>query len=92
MKSTQGQELARSLGNLGTYWTLFFALENPQKCHRAITVSIAPNQCKMLKDWAAESQILRTGDLRISKRLLKRELDKLKPKILLKLESGAASI
>lgn len=91
MKTNQGLELARSLGNLGTYWLLFFALENPQKCERAVTIAIAPNQCKILKDWLAQSQMLNKGDPRISKRMLKRELDKLKPKILTKLASGAAN-
>jgi serine/threonine-protein kinase len=91
MKTPQGQELARTLGGLGTYWILFFELENPLKCKHAITVSIAPNQCKMLKEWLVQCQLLPIGDPRVSKRMLKRELEQLKPKVMMKLESGSAN-
>ncbi|WP_013320187.1 serine/threonine protein kinase [Gloeothece verrucosa] len=92
LKTLQGQQLARALGELGNYWILFFALDDPKKCERAITASIAPNQCERLKDWALQGQSARVGKPQISKRMLKRELDKLKPKILVKLEAGLENI
>ncbi|ACK69464.1 serine/threonine protein kinase [Gloeothece citriformis PCC 7424] len=92
LKTLQGQQLTRALGELGNYWILFFALEDPNKCERAITASIAPTQCERLKDWGMQSQNIRPGKPQISKRMLKRELDKLKPKIIAKLESGVEQI
>lgn len=92
LKTLVGQQLARALGELGSYWILFFALEDPSKCERAITASIAPTQRERLKDWTIQGQTSRTGKPQISKRMLKRELDKLKPKIIVKLESGLDNV
>ena len=88
LKTPQGQAIARTLAQTGKYWILFFALEGTQKCDNVITVSIPSNQCKMLEDWAQQSDTYRVGKPQVSKRMLKRELDKLKPKILVKLEAA----
>ena len=88
LKTPQGIAIARTLAQTGKYWILFFALEGTQKCDNVITVSIPSNQCKMLEDWAQQSDTYRVGKPQVSKRMLKRELDKLKPKILVKLEAA----
>lgn len=87
LKSIIGQRVARILGKSGFYPILLFALDRPQRCQNIMTSTIASNQCKLLKDWANDSQVLRTGQLQLSKRMLKQEFEKLKPKILFKLEA-----
>lgn len=86
LKTPTGQKLARLLAETGCYWILFFALENPQRCQHVMKSTIAPNQCKMLLEWANTSQIVQPGKPQITKKLLKQELEKLKPKIVSKLE------
>ncbi len=92
LKTGQGQQMASVLAKTGSYWILFFALENPKSCERAITASIAPNQCQMLQEWANQGKTMPGGQPQMSKKLLKRELDKLKPKIVAKLEAGIAKV
>lgn len=88
LKTPLGQEMVRQLGETGSYRILFFAVEEPQRCANVMTSTIAPNQCKMLLEWAATSQALASATVpQMSKKLLKQELEKLKPKILLKLEA-----
>lgn len=86
LKTPAGQKLARLLGEAGNYWILFFALENTQRCQQVMKSTIAPNQCKMLQEWANTSQVVQSGKPQITKSLLKKELEKLKPKIVAKLE------
>jgi serine/threonine-protein kinase len=52
-----------------------------------MTSSIAPGQCRTLIEWADASKAIKGGQPQITKRLLKTELEKLKPKIIDKLES-----
>ena len=85
LKTSSGQRLANLLGEGSKYWILFFSLENPQRCQQSMTATIAPNQCKLLKEWAENSQMLPGGKPQITKRLLKQEFEKLKPKIVGKL-------
>jgi eukaryotic-like serine/threonine-protein kinase len=85
LKTSSGQRLATLLGEGSRYWILFFALENPQQCQQSMTATIAPNQCKLLKEWAQNSQTMPGGKPQITKRLLKQEFEKLKPKIVAKL-------
>ena len=88
LKTPLGQELARNLGESGDYRILFFSIENPQRCANIMTSTIAPAQRKMLLDWANNSQSLFSASQpQTSKKLLKQEFEKLKPKILIKLES-----
>ncbi len=89
MKTPQGQEMARVLGQSGCYRVLLFALEDsrPQPCSHVITVSIDPSQCQLLQQWVTTSQsLISVASANMSKDLLKTELDKLKPQILKKLE------
>ncbi len=85
LKTSSGQRFANLLGDAGQYWILFFALENPQRCQQAMTATVAPNQAKLLKEWALTSQSLPGDKPQITKRLLKQEFEKLKPKIVAKL-------
>ncbi|MFM1841318.1 MAG: serine/threonine protein kinase [Cyanobacteriota bacterium] len=85
LKTPSGQRFAHMLGESGTYWILFFALENPSICQQVLTATVAPNQCKLLKEWAQNSQMMQAGKPQVTKRLLKQEFEKLKPKIEAKL-------
>ena len=87
LKTSSGQRFANLLGKLGHYWILFFAVENPQKCQQVLSATIAPNQCKLLQEWALNSQSMEGGKPQITKRLLKQEFEKLKPKIVAKLSA-----
>lgn len=88
LKTPLGQELTRHLGESGNYHILFFSIENPQRCANIMTSTIAPAQRKVLLDWANNSHSLNSGaQPQMSKKLLKQEFEKLKPKILVKLES-----
>lgn len=89
MKTPQGQEMAKLLGESGRYRVLLFALEDskPQPCSHVITVSIDPSQCQLLQQWVTTSQsLISVASANMSKDLLKAEFDKLKPQILKKLE------
>jgi serine/threonine-protein kinase len=85
LKTQSGQRFAHMLGESGTYWILFFALENSSICQQVLTATVAPNQCKLLKEWAQNSQMMQGGKPQVTKRLLKQEFEKLKPKIEAKL-------
>ena len=87
LKTIAGQRVTRILGESGAYRLLFFALDDPQRCQNVMTSTISPNQRKMLNDWANASQTLRAGQAQVSKTALKKEFEKLKPKILIKLEA-----
>jgi serine/threonine protein kinase len=88
LKTDTGQKLARSIGQYQSYYLLFFALEalSPQPCEQTFLLNVDPKQSKMLIEWANQSQLLPTSDPKISKEVLKRELEKLKPEILTKLK------
>ncbi len=88
LKTPLGQEMAQLLSKSGYYRLLFFPLENPQGCSNVVVSTIAKAQCKNLQEWANTSQALvSVGQPQRSKQLLKQELEKLKPKILLKLQA-----
>ncbi|MBD2017601.1 serine/threonine protein kinase [Microcoleus sp. FACHB-53] len=88
LKTDIGQKMVRLLGEAGSYRLLFFALSEPHQCAKVMTSNIAPAQCKLLKDWANSSQTsVSSGQSQLTKRILKQEFEKLKPKILLKLEA-----
>jgi serine/threonine-protein kinase len=88
LKTDLGQKMVRLLGEAGCYRILFFALSEPQICANVMTSTIAPAQRKMLTQWANSSQtIVSAAHSQLSKKILKQEFEKLKPKILLKLEA-----
>lgn len=88
MKTRQGQEITRLLGEAGCYQLLLFARESPQ-CPDAClpSLTIAPAQCQQLQEWAKTSKIsISSAAPQLSKNLLKNEFEKLKPQIARKLE------
>jgi eukaryotic-like serine/threonine-protein kinase len=87
LKSPKGQRVVRLLGESGVYQILFFAVNNPERCRNVMASTIAPHQCQMLQDWANLSSSLKVGDPNTSKNALRQEFEKLKPKILMKLEA-----
>jgi serine/threonine protein kinase len=90
LKSAQGQQTARVLCAAGQYHILLFSQENPNRCTTVMTSTIAEAQRRMMQLWLSTSQ-MSTGSngshATLSKNILKAELEKLKPKILMKLES-----
>lgn len=88
MKTALGQKVAYTLAETGMYYILLFGLGQPQKCQNLMSTSIDPKQCQMLHDWATQGKTLPAGQPNVSKKTLKQELDKIKPKILLKLENS----
>lgn len=90
LKTNLGQEIARLLGKTGYYRLLFFAREAPSRCSHILLCSIATAQRKNLEQWAEESKISTSSvDPQLSKNVLKKEYEKIKPEILSKLESIA---
>ena len=88
LKSRKGQQLSRSLASLGSYRILFFALDYPERCQHVSKSNIDPQNAKMLEKWANIGKTSKTtGNPQASKEILKKELEQLKPKILLKLEA-----
>ncbi len=88
LKTSLGQKITRLLAETGRYQILLFALEQPSRCSQVLTATIAPAQCKLLESWANMSNTtFSISDGQMSKKLLKQELDKLKPKILMKLSA-----
>ena len=91
MKTHQGEEMTRLLGERGRYWVLLFALEEAQHCTHAMSVRIAPSQCELLKKWVETSQtLISVGSPKMSKDLLNAQFDKIKPQIITKLESNSS--
>ncbi|HEY9633695.1 MAG TPA: serine/threonine-protein kinase [Coleofasciculaceae cyanobacterium] len=88
LKTALGQKMVRLLGETGSYRILFFALSEPELCANVMTSTIAPVQRQRLAQWANTSQTLvSVGQPQLSKKILKQEFEKLKPKILMKLEA-----
>lgn len=87
LKTDIGQQVTEALATLGVYKILFFAEEEPQYCQHTMTSTIAPSQCSIMKEWIESSKLLPdTNSSQASKKRLKEELEKLKPRILMKLE------
>ena len=88
MRTPQGQEIVRLLGETGYYRLLLFAREAPQQAYACLLLSIAPAQSQRLQAWAETSQtLISPANPQLSKSLLKNEFEKIKPQILMKLEA-----
>lgn len=88
LKTSQGRQMARLLGQVGQYRVLFFAQENPKHCYTVQVSSIAAAQQKLLQDWAIMGQMsLVSPNPGFSKDYLKGALEDIKPQILMKLEA-----
>lgn len=92
LKTNKGQQIIRSLEELGAYRILFFSLTGSKKCQNVMNSTLDPQNCKMLKQWADMGQLIPSGGQpQVTKQHLKQELEKLKPKILLKMQSFGTS-
>jgi len=89
LKNSQNRELIQSLGVKGYYRVLLFARETPQYASSCLLINVASSQRLLLQQWYLLSQSSNiNGDAQLSKNLLKQEYEKLKPKILMKLEAS----
>ena len=89
LKSNKGQQITRALSSEGKYRILFYGLDKPQQCQHTVSSTINPRNRKMLQQWANLSQVTRSaGDAKMSKQILKQELEKLKDKILTKVKAS----
>jgi eukaryotic-like serine/threonine-protein kinase len=83
LKDTKGQNIARSLVEVGYYHLLFFPLEDPNRCSHVTTLSLTANQRQQLGDWLNISQESNEYILpKEAKKILKIEYEKLKLDIL----------
>jgi serine/threonine-protein kinase len=88
LATTKGQQMAELLGDVGLYRILFFAQEQPQKCVHVLKSTIAATQCKQLQEWVKMAKVAPpTSRFNFSKSILKSELERLKPQIIMKLKS-----
>ncbi len=86
LKDNKGQNIARSLAEVGYYHLLFFPLEDPTRCSHVTTLNLTANQRQQLVDWLDMSQ--QSKELispNQAKNILKTEYEKLKLDILQKL-------
>ncbi|PPS42357.1 serine/threonine-protein kinase [Chroococcidiopsis sp. TS-821] len=86
LKSSQGIELAKLLLEFGYYKILLFTRECPQRAFACLQAEIAPAQRQLLQQWIAMSHtIVSTASPQLSRGLLKKELEKIKPQVMMKL-------
>ncbi|MBL1211160.1 serine/threonine-protein kinase [Geminocystis sp. GBBB08] len=86
LKTESARQVVISLSELGSYKILFFALEEPQKCKHSMISTIASNQCNIMKEWVKNStSFTDKGEANVSRKRLKDEFERLKPRILEKL-------
>jgi serine/threonine protein kinase len=91
-KTDSGLEIGRLLAKMGNYAMLFFPLNDNQQCKHVLKTTIAPNQRQLLLQWSQGANGIRHyGKPQISKRILKQEFEKIKPKIVEKLVKIRAS-
>ncbi len=89
LKNPIGIQITAMLGERGNYRILFFPIEDPKHCANVMKSTIKPAQCQLLKDWTKNSEgVHATPQPQSSKKVLMAEFEKLKPKILKKLEAG----
>ncbi|HIK08312.1 MAG TPA: serine/threonine protein kinase [Trichormus sp. M33_DOE_039] len=88
LKTSLGQEMVKLMVKTGYYRLLLFARESPNSCSHILVASIASAQCQRLQQWMMSAKaIVSVTDPQISKNLLKQEYEKIKPKILAKLDT-----
>lgn len=93
LKQPRPQETIHLLSSRGYYPLLFFDLEKPQHCANVKILTIAPEQPQLFQNWLAIAENSRSSNASsTSKTLLKAEFEKIKPKILQKLETASRSL
>lgn len=85
-KTDLGLQIGNLLSEAGSYAILFFAINETEQCKHVMKATIANHQRQLLKEWAQGAKLIKHyGKPQISKRFLKQEFEKLKPKIIQKL-------
>ncbi len=88
LKTEKGQQVVTVLSQSESYRVLFFDVNGSGDCQHVMTSSIASKNRQRLKYWVNTSQLVKgSGQPQMTKNLLKQEYEKLKPKIILRLES-----
>ncbi|MEM8602360.1 MAG: serine/threonine-protein kinase [Cyanobacteria bacterium P01_H01_bin.121] len=89
LKAKQGVDVLQALSTQGEYRVLMFAMEAPQKCAHVLTTRVNEMQCNLMKQWllSSRTQVVTGGSFNLSKDILRREFEKLKPQIRQKLTS-----
>ncbi|WP_299405774.1 serine/threonine-protein kinase [Acaryochloris sp. IP29b_bin.148] len=89
LKDARGEKAVKLLSQKGYYPLIFFAREDPEQPANVCTVPIAPYQKQIFQDWLRISRgAVVPGSAMTSKQMLKAELEKIKPNILIKLENA----
>ncbi|WP_448564617.1 serine/threonine protein kinase [Trichothermofontia sp.] len=90
LQSKTGQETVRLLTERESYRLLFFGLEPPHRCLHVVKLKIHPYQCQLLQRWALTGTTWQSiGNVNESKKILKQELEKLKPRVQTDLENAS---
>ncbi len=92
LKKPIGEKVLQVLNQTSIYRLLLFSLEGDEKCVSVITGTLVSKKVQRLKEWHLESKNIPAaqGQLKESKRLLKEELDTLKPKLIASLKRQIA--
>ncbi len=89
LKTNKGQEITQLMAEKGYYRVLLFGRESPHTASTSLLLNIAPTQRQLLQEWVMLSRtIFTSADPQFAKNLLKQEYEKLKPQILMKLETS----
>lgn len=89
LKDARGEKAVQLLSQTGYYPLIFFSREDPEQPANVCTVPIAPYQKQIFQDWMRISRgAVVPGSAMTSKQMLKAELEKIKPNILIKLENA----
>lgn len=89
-KDPLGQRVVNLLAQSGKYRVLFFPKEEarPQGCVNVLTLTVKPAQCKEIQEWATIGRMSpNNSQYNFSKERLREELEQIKPKILMLLDS-----
>ena len=92
LKKPVGEKALQVLSQTSIYRLLLFTLEGDDKCVAVITGTLISKKVQRLKEWQSEGKNIPAaqGHLKESKRLLKEELDSLKPKLVASLKRQIA--
>ncbi|MBF2064356.1 MAG: serine/threonine protein kinase [Calothrix sp. C42_A2020_038] len=86
LKDSKSKKIVQALVSTGYYHLLFFALENPKKCEKVITLSLSAHQRQQLIDCLEvserETSVIQLSE---SKNALRLHLERKKPEIISKL-------
>ncbi|MEB3225832.1 MAG: serine/threonine-protein kinase [Synechococcus sp.] len=88
LKTSIGQQMAHLLARQGNYRILLFALGQPQRYFHITQATISLKQREQLTRWADIAKKASASNPAVSKQTLKREYEKSKGKILMKLAAS----